>query len=76
MQLVLNQDLRNFEDYRGFFGLGVMLIHRGLLFIPFFCRDAMPRVFFPIGFNINLPATLVFESGFSGFRGLQRTSLV
>ena len=42
----------------------------------FFCRDAMPRVFSPIGLNINLSATLGFESGFSGFRGLQRTSLV
>ncbi len=36
----------------------------------------MPRVFFAKGPNINLPATLGFESGFTGFRGLQRTSLV
>jgi hypothetical protein len=49
-----------------FLDLGCLVICRGLLFIPFFCRDAMPRVFSPIGFNINLPATLDFESGFSG----------
>ncbi len=59
---------------RGVFGLSVRVIQRGLLFIPFFCKDAMPRVFSPIGFNLTLPATLGFESGFSGFPELQRTS--
>ena len=39
-------------------------------------RDAMPRVFSPTGFDINLSATLGFESGFTGFLGLERTSLV
>ncbi len=58
------------------FGLGVMLILTVALFIPFFSRDAMLRVFSPKGFNINLSATLGFESGFTGFTGLQRTSLV
>ena len=40
------------------------------------CRDAMPRVFSPTGFNVNSPLTLGFESGFPGFSGLQRTSSV
>jgi len=53
-----------------------MLILTVALFIPFFSRDAMLRVFSPKGFNINLSATLGFESGFTGFTGLQRTSLV
>jgi hypothetical protein len=39
-------------------------------------RDAMPRVFSPKGFNLKLPLTLAFESGFTGFLGLERTSLV
>jgi hypothetical protein len=56
------------------FGLGVMLIHTVALFITFFCRDAMLRVFSPKVFNINLPLTPGFESGFTGFRGLQWTS--
>ena len=30
------------------------------------CRDAMPRVLSPIGFNINLLPTPSFESGFIG----------
>ena len=55
-------------------GLGVMLIHTVALFIPFFSRDAMLRVFSPKVFNINLPLTLAFESGFTGFPGLQRMS--
>jgi len=40
------------------------------------CRDAMPRVFSPTGFHLILPTIPVFESGFTGFLGLQRTSLV
>ena len=40
------------------------------------CRDAKPRVFSPTGFNINSPLTPGFESGFTGFAGLQRTSSV
>ena len=34
------------------------------------------RSFISSGFNINLPLTPGFESGFSGFRGLHRTSSV
>jgi hypothetical protein len=40
------------------------------------CRDAMPRVLSPIGFNINLLPTPSFESGFSGFIGLTITSSI
>ncbi len=38
------------------------------------CRDAMPRVFSAIGFHLILPTIPVFESGFKGFEGLERTS--
>jgi hypothetical protein len=34
----------------------------------------MLRVFSPTCFNVNSPLTLGFESGFTGFSGLQRTS--
>ena len=34
------------------------------------------RSFISSGFNINLPLTPGFESGFSGFTGLQRTSSI
>ena len=34
------------------------------------------RSFISSGFNINLPLTPGFESGFTGFRGLQRTSSI
>jgi hypothetical protein len=37
-------------------------------------RDVMPRVFSPTGFNIFYPLSLGFESGFTGFSGLQRTA--
>jgi len=37
-------------------------------------RDAMLRVFSPTGFNINSPLSPGFESGFTEFSGLQRTS--
>ena len=52
--LVLNQDLQDFENYRGrlWFGCNVYTV---ALFMSFFCRDAMPRVFSPKVFNINLP---------------------
>ena len=49
------------------FGLGVMLIHTVALFIPFFSRDAMLRVFSPKVFNLNLLLALGLESGFTGF---------
>ena len=39
-------------------------------------RDAMLRVFSPTGFNVNLPLTPGFESEFTGFSGLQRTSSI
>jgi hypothetical protein len=40
------------------------------------CRDAMPRVFSPIGFHLILPIIPVFESGFTGFLGLKGTSVI
>jgi mRNA-degrading endonuclease RelE of RelBE toxin-antitoxin system len=40
------------------------------------CRAAMLRVFFATGLYLEIhPLSLGFESGFTGFSGLQRTSL-
>jgi hypothetical protein len=65
--LVLNQDFQDFEDYSGRLWFGCYVDSYSSTFLPFFCRDAMLRVFSPKVFNLNLPLALGLESGFTGF---------